>query len=99
MVLITVHSIIFSVTGEANFMMSSTRLTVGGFTQPGVARNLMELPSNAKKGLSHRFLWVFPKPLYGKYDTLEKVNRDFERKLGKYFCGTCTLLDTGFYYS
>lgn len=67
-------------TGEANF---STRLTVGSFTQPGVARNLMELPSNAEKGLSHRFLWVFPKPLYGNFDTLEKVDVGFQRRLGK----------------
>ena len=69
-----------SVTGEANFIMSSTRLTVGGFTQPGVARNLIDLPSNAEKGLSHRFLWVFPKPLYGNFDTLEKVDTAFQQK-------------------
>ena len=63
--------------------MASTRLTVGGFTQPGVARYLMELASNAEKGLSHRFLWVFPKPLYGSFDTLEKVDTLFQKKLGK----------------
>ena len=44
--------------------MSETRLTVGGFTQPGVARALIDLPSNTDKGLSHRFLWIFPKPLW-----------------------------------
>ena len=33
----------FTVSGEANFAMSSTRLTVGGFTQPGVARNLIDI--------------------------------------------------------
>ena len=71
------------VTGEANFIMASTRLTVGGFTQPGVARNLMDLASNAEKGLSHRFLWIFPKPLYGSFDMLEKVDTLFQRKLGK----------------
>ena len=56
---------------------------MGGFTQPGVARNLIEQPSNAEKGLSHRFLWVFPKPVYGTFDTLEKVDRDFQVKLGR----------------
>lgn len=63
--------------------MASTRLTVGGLTQPGVARNLMDMPSNAEKGLSHRFLWIFPKPLYGEFHSLEKVDTEFQRKLGK----------------
>ena len=63
--------------------MASTRLTVGGLIQPSVAGNLMDLPSNAEKGLSHRFLWVFPKPLYGNFDTLEKVDTEFQRKLGR----------------
>ena len=57
--------------------MSETRLTIGGFTQPGVARNLIEMPSNTEKGLSHRFLCVFPRPLYGSFDSLEEVNEDF----------------------
>lgn len=64
--------------------MSSTRLTIGGFTQPGVARNLIEMPSNSEKGLSHRFLWVFPKPLFGKFASLENVNAQFSSKIGKY---------------
>ena len=38
--------------------MTPTRLTVGGFTQTGVARALIEMPANAEKGLSHRFLWL-----------------------------------------
>ena len=68
--------------GEANFIMGSTRLTIGGCSQPGIARNVIDLPSNAEKGLSHRFLWVFPKPLYCKFDTLERVNQEFSSKLG-----------------
>ena len=32
----------YTVSGDANFVMSSTQLTVGGFTQPGVARGLIE---------------------------------------------------------
>lgn len=63
----------FTVTGEANFNMDNTRLTIGGFTQPGVARHLMELASNTEKGLSHRFLWLFPKPLYGKFESLSRI--------------------------
>ena len=70
--------------GEANFAMTSTRLTIGDFTQPGVARNLIEMPSNSEKGLSHRFLWIFPKPLYGKFATLENVDNVFSSKIGKY---------------
>ena len=63
--------------------MSSTRLTIGGFTQPGVARNLIEMPSNSEKGLSHRFIWIFPKPLYGKFASLENVNKKFSLHIGK----------------
>ena len=70
------------VTGEANFM-PCTRLTVGGFTQPGVARALIELPSNAEKGLSHRFIWLFPKPLFGKFSTLGEVDKEFQLNMGK----------------
>ncbi len=67
--------------------MTSMRLTVGGFTQPAVARTLTELPSNAEKGLSHTFLWVFPKPLYASFDTLEKVDKVFTNKLSKLLGG------------
>ena len=45
-----------SVSGEANFSMENTSLTIGGFTQPAVARPIIELPSNVEKGLSLRFL-------------------------------------------
>ena len=70
--------------GEANFMMSATRLTIGGFTQPAVARNIIEMPSNSEKGLSHRFIWLFPKPIYGKFKTLQVVNKDFSSQIGTY---------------
>lgn len=68
--------------GEANFAMSSTRLTIGGLTQPCVARNLIDMPANSEKGLSHRFLWLFPKPLYGKFSTLEEIDHSFTDKIG-----------------
>lgn len=58
------------VTGEANFSMASTNLTLGGFTQPAVARSMIELPANAEKGLSKRFIWTFPKPTYAEFETL-----------------------------
>lgn len=62
--------------------MSSTRLTIGGFTQPGVARDLIEMPSNSEKGLSHRFIWIFPKPLYGKFASLKNVDKKFSSHIG-----------------
>ena len=65
--------------------MSSTRLTVGGFTQPGVARNLIDIPSNSEKGLSHRFLWTFPHPIYGKFAALSEVDKSFNNNIGE-FC-------------
>ena len=63
--------------------MDTTNLTLGGFTQPGVARSLIELPSNAEKGLSQRFLWIFPQPKYADFETLEPVDCIFCDKLGK----------------
>lgn len=66
--------------------MSSTSLTVGGFTQPGVARSLIDIPSNSEKGLSHRFLWLFPNPLYEKFETLGVVDSAFIMKLSKLYC-------------
>ena len=72
-----------AVTGDTNFAMPFTRLTVGGFTQPGVARSLIELPSNAEKGLSHRFMWLFPAPLFGTFSSLGEVDKEFQRTIGK----------------
>lgn len=74
------------VTGEANFSMPSTSLTVGGFNQPSVARSLIELPGNAEKGLSQRFLWFFPKPVYGEFDSLEPTDKAFTEKIGTEPC-------------
>ena len=73
-------------TGEANFVMEQTGLTVGGFTQPAVARALIELPSNIEKGLSTRFLWIFPKPCYAKFESLEPVDKEFKSALGIVSC-------------
>ena len=67
----------FLVRGDANFVMTSTMLTVGGFTQRTVARSMIEQPSNSEKGLSSRFLWFFPNVLYGTFDDLGQVNQDF----------------------
>jgi hypothetical protein len=77
------NTIIILVTGEANFSMDVTSLTVGGFNQPAVARTLIELPGNAEKGLSQRFLWLYPKPIYGKFETLEPVREEFTETIGE----------------
>ena len=74
----------YIVTGEANFTMASTNLTLGGFTQPAVARSMIELPANAEKGLSQRFIWTFPKPTYAEFETLEPVDPTFSSAVGKY---------------
>ena len=72
------------VTVDANYAMESTRLTFGGCTQSGVARALIEQPTNAEKGLSHRFLWLFPKPLFGQFTSLGEINKRFQINLGKH---------------
>lgn len=71
-----------SVSGDANFHMDKTALTVGGFTQPSVARALIELAASIEKGLTSRFLWIFPKPSYAGFSTLELIEEDFSRYLG-----------------
>lgn len=73
----------FLVSGDANFSMERTALTVGGFTQPSVARALIELPASVEKGLTQRFLWIFPKPSYANFDSLELVEEKFSLYLGK----------------
>ena len=62
----------------------STQLTVGGFTQLGVARGLIEMPANSEKGFSHRFLWFFPNPLFEKFSNLGEVDREFVQKMNKF---------------
>lgn len=81
----SLHTLLFTiiVSGEANFVMEQTSLTVGGFTQPAVARSLIELPSNSEKGFATRFLWIFPEPRYAKFSSLEPVNKEFTEELGK----------------
>lgn len=81
----------FIVSGDANFSMERTALTVGGFTQPSVARALIELPASIEKGLSQRFLWIFPKPSFAKFDSLELVEEKFSVYLGKRVLGLKSL--------
>ena len=64
--------------------METTSLTVRGFSQPSVARTLIEQSASAEIGLIQRFLWCFPKPSYAKFSTLEEVDEGFTQALGKY---------------
>ena len=73
-----------TVTGEANFSMDSTCLTVGGFSQPSVARILIEQSGSAEIGLSQRILWLFPQPAYSRFCTLEAVDSNFTDGFGMY---------------
>lgn len=66
--------------------MSSTNLTLGGFTQPAVARSLIENNVNIEKGLPQRFMWVFPKPTYANFETLQPVDTTFTTQLGMHIC-------------
>ena len=60
--------------------MEHTGLTVGGFTQPVVARTLI---ANIEKGFCQRFLWVLPKPVAIPLDELQQVDREFSTAIGK----------------
>ena len=70
------------VSGEANFAMKHTGLTIGGFTQPSVARNLIENQSNVEKGLCQRFLWILPQPTTVSFEKLEQVDKSFFIAIG-----------------
>ena len=72
----------YAVSGEANFEMKLTGLTLGGFIQPSIARNLLEQPANVEKGLCQRFMWFVAKPIAVPFDDLEKVDRDFSASIG-----------------
>ena len=73
---------LFAVTGNANYCMERTALTVGGFTQPNVAKALIENSSSVEKGLTQRFLCLFLTPSYVKFETLETIEEQFSDYLG-----------------
>ena len=64
--------------------MDRTCLVVGGFNQPAFARSLIETMGNAEKGLSQRFLWLFPKPVYGKFSSLKPIDECVTESIGEY---------------
>jgi len=63
--------------------MKKTGLTVGGFTQPSVAKSLIESPQAIEKGLVQQFLWVFPTPSYSKFATLQVADETFVEYLSE----------------
>ena len=75
-----------TVSGDANFTMERTGFTVGGFTQPGVAKGLIENPSNIEKGLCQRFLWLVPRPSPVPFAQLQPVQKEFCASLGECLC-------------
>ena len=71
----------FSVTGNANFNMSQTSLTLLGFTQPQSAMPIIHNPQNNAKGFISRILWYFPKPIYSRLKDPELTME--ERQMAK----------------
>ena len=63
--------------------METTGLTIGGFIQPSIARNILEQTANAEKGLCQRFLWFVPQPTPIPFDELTKVNREFSASVDR----------------
>ena len=54
-----------------------------------MAKGLLELPASIKKGLSQRFLWLFPKTSFSMLESLETIEK---------FCcyvGECKLMSNG----
>lgn len=77
-----INTLPITVSGEANFSMAQTALTVGGFIQPSAARVLIEQQPNIEKGLCQRFLWLVPEPSHVTFDMLQRVDSNFIDDLG-----------------
>lgn len=86
-------------TGDANFHMEKTALTVGGFTQPSVARNLLDQQASIEKGLPQRFLWLVPQPYFSTFDSLEPIDNTFYNSLGKLSNVSLTVLHPSIQYT
>lgn len=69
------------VSGDANFVMARTALTVGGFTQPASAKKLIEQPADT--GFAQRFLWMVAEPTYSDFEKLEAPNEEFCQYMSK----------------
>ena len=82
--IVSLYNSNFAVSGDANFEMKLTGLTLGGFLQPSIARNLLEQPANVEKGLCQRFSWFVAKPTPIPFDDLERVDRHFSASIGTY---------------
>ena len=59
-----------------NFAMHHTGLTVGGFIQPSIACNLIEILSNVGKGLCQRFLWLVPQPTAVSFENYRRLTKN-----------------------
>jgi len=73
----------FLVSGDANFNMDYTGLSIGGFTQVNVARGFIESTANVEKGLIQRFHWLIPKPYPKKFKDLKKIDTSFSDSVGR----------------
>ena len=73
---------LITVSGDANFVMRHTAMTLGGFIQPSVARSLIELPANVEKGLCQCFLWLVPEPTFVTFDQLQQIDDSFITSIG-----------------
>jgi hypothetical protein len=70
-----------SVTGDANFQMKRTGLSLGGFIQPAPARTLLELNTSVEKGFCQRILWCVPKPTMASFRSWRKWTVNFQLQL------------------
>ncbi|XP_074641217.1 uncharacterized protein LOC141898966 [Tubulanus polymorphus] len=61
---------------KANFTMETTGLSIFGMTQPSTAYSLITEKQNIDKGLTSRFLWLFPKPKFNTFEDLKCTDDD-----------------------
>ena len=62
--------------------MERTSLVAAGFTQPTVARGIIEGQAAAQRGFSQRFVWIFPKPMFGHLETITGDDQEESKIMG-----------------
>ena len=77
--------ITFTVSGNANFKIQCTCQMLCGMTQATTAAPLIVDKNNVDKGLVSCFLWIFPKPAFKKFASLEVSANEELKEASKNF--------------
>ena len=83
------------VTGNANYFMAKTSLSIFGFTQPHTALPIIQDAQNNVKGFTSRFIWYFPEPVFAKLrhtkltEEENEILKAFQKNFGEFLASFC----------